>query len=42
MKIIIQISKIFEINQKKVGFTVLDAPANKFIIQLEAFLKKKI
>ena len=33
--------KSIEINQKKVGFTVLDAPANKFINQLAAFFKEK-
>ena len=30
-----------EINQKKVGFTVLDVPANKFINELAAFFKEK-
>ena len=33
--------KTIEINQKKVGFTVLDAPANKFINQVAAFFKEK-
>ena len=33
--------KSIEINQKKAGFTVLDAPANKFINQLAAFFKEK-
>lgn len=30
-----------EINQKKSGFTVLDAPANKFINQVASFFKEK-
>ena len=33
--------KSIEINQKKVGFTVLDAPSNKFINQVAAFFKEK-
>ena len=30
-----------EVNQKKAGFTVLDAPSNKFVNQLAAFFKEK-
>ena len=30
-----------EINQKKAGFTVLDAPANKLVNQLATFFKEK-
>ena len=30
-----------EINQKKSGFTVFDAPANKFVNQVAAFFKEK-
>ena len=33
--------KSIEINQKKAGFTVLDAPSNKFVNQLASFFKEK-
>ena len=39
-KFIYQINSI-EINQKKNGFTVLDAPPNKFINAVAAFFKEK-
>ena len=36
-----ELIKSIELNQKKVGFTVLDVPANKFVNQVAAFFKEK-
>ena len=36
-----ELIKSIEVNKKKVGFTVLDVPANKFVNQLAAHFKEK-